>query len=583
VAPVEVPPPPPVLDTTAKPVINWSVPPRYDASWSNYSSATGTYVPAYANPSTWSIVLDGCASTSTYRITKYTFTIRTVDTPWRHTVSGPSCRFTVKDVLPRQGSYRVSLTLSTSLLGNGVSLPVTETVTIRDQLIVSLGDSLASGEGNPDAPGAFTMTYDANGWPNGVATLRPVVWKDRRCHRSARSGPALAAKALEDSSPHTSVTFLSLACSGATIANLVDTPYDGIEPTGLTLPPQVEQVASLVGPSADRGGRPVDALLVSAGVNDLKFSRVIEDCASNNNRRIGHEDCVTGRGLEGILANMNRRYDSLASAIAVQLPNTRETYLNDYPASIFKGGGCGQLGLPGLGIDEKEADFMAYYGRGLNHEIRTSTTEHRLDNRWNFVGGSTTGMEGPFEPFAYCDSPSWFVRFEDSWRTQGNELGTAHPNAAGHAHYASMLRSAVVPDQRKAPYRRVTIVIDALKVGQFDHSASLKPLRVDMSMQQYQNDGDLVTRRVDVPRTGRWVPVPAATATFTLDVWPTPSSPRHPTRMSLYLTNIPALVHSAANGFGEGIYEVTYPVSGLSGVRYHVIVDNLTGGGGTIG
>jgi hypothetical protein len=33
-------------------------------------------------------------------------------------------------------------------------------------------------------------------------------------------------------------------------------------------------------------------------------------------------------------------------------------------------------------------------------------------------------------------------------------------------------------------------------------------------------------------------------------------------------------------GFGEGIYQVTYPVSALSGVRYRVIVDNLPAGGG---
>ena len=289
---------------------------------------------------------------------------------------------------------------------------------------------------------------------------------------------------------------------------------------------------------------------------------------------------MTGRGLETILASLSGRYDSLASAITSKLPNTRETYLNDYPAEVFDGGGCGQLGLPGIGIDNNEANFMAYYGRLLDNEIRKSTTKHRLTDRWNFVGGSITGMTGPFAPFAYCDSPSWFVSFEKSWSTQGNELGTAHPNAAGHAHYATMLKAAVVPDQVKDPYRRVTIIIDALKVGQFDLGGSTGPLSVDMSLPQYQNDGVFLTRSFDVQRTGRWEPVPSATGTFTLEVWPTPSSPRHPTQLSLYLTNIPTIVQSAGNGFGEGIYEVTYPVAALSGVRYRVIVDNLPAGGG---
>src|SRR2546422_5770786 len=45
-------------------------------------------------------------------------------------------------------------------------------------LFVSVGDSLASGEGNPDVFGGF---------------LSEPTWEDKRCHRSTRAGPALAA------------------------------------------------------------------------------------------------------------------------------------------------------------------------------------------------------------------------------------------------------------------------------------------------------------------------------------------------------------------------------------------------------
>jgi hypothetical protein len=41
--------------------------------------------------------------------------------------------------------------------------------------------------------------------------------QDRRCHRSANAAPAQAARMLEMADPHSSVTFLSFACSGATI------------------------------------------------------------------------------------------------------------------------------------------------------------------------------------------------------------------------------------------------------------------------------------------------------------------------------------------------------------------------------
>ena len=42
-----------------------------------------------------------------------------------------------------------------------------------------------------------------------------ATWQDRRCHRSARAGIAQAALELEQLDPHTSVTFVHLACSGA--------------------------------------------------------------------------------------------------------------------------------------------------------------------------------------------------------------------------------------------------------------------------------------------------------------------------------------------------------------------------------
>jgi len=71
-------------------------------------------------------------------------------------------------------------------------------VKLEDFLIVGLGDSNASGEGNPDVPG-----------------LARPLWEDFRCDRSAQSYQARAASAIEKASDHSSVTFVHLACSGA--------------------------------------------------------------------------------------------------------------------------------------------------------------------------------------------------------------------------------------------------------------------------------------------------------------------------------------------------------------------------------
>jgi len=51
----------------------------------------------------------------------------------------------------------------------------------------------------------------------GWTQQRAAVWQDQRCDRSGYSGPAQAALALEAADPHTSVTFISFACSGASL------------------------------------------------------------------------------------------------------------------------------------------------------------------------------------------------------------------------------------------------------------------------------------------------------------------------------------------------------------------------------
>jgi hypothetical protein len=103
--------------------------------------------------------------------------------------------------------------------------------TASDYLVVSIGDSVASGEGNPDAT--------------------PHTWLEPRCHRSLRSGAALAARAVELGDRHSVVTFVPLACSGATIEEGLLNPYDGIEKDASKgpLPPQVDQLLALRRPS----------------------------------------------------------------------------------------------------------------------------------------------------------------------------------------------------------------------------------------------------------------------------------------------------------------------------------------------
>ena len=104
--------------------------------------------------------------------------------------------------------------------------------------------------------------------------LLAPVWQNRRCNRSALAGQAQAAIALERSDPHTSVTFVHLACSGAEIVTGVIGPYAGVEPPpgAADLPPQIDQALALI------GDREVDAVLLSIGGNDAGFGPIVEAC-----------------------------------------------------------------------------------------------------------------------------------------------------------------------------------------------------------------------------------------------------------------------------------------------------------------
>lgn len=88
---------------------------------------------------------------------------------------------------------------------------------VQDKLIVALGDSYSSGEGNPQAEWQ---------WP---IKPRPTLWWDARCHRSFLSGPALAAAFYAKRYPRRSITFLHYGCSGATIDDGIARSWRGLE------------------------------------------------------------------------------------------------------------------------------------------------------------------------------------------------------------------------------------------------------------------------------------------------------------------------------------------------------------------
>ncbi|MDZ4400424.1 hypothetical protein [Hydrogenophaga sp.] len=96
---------------------------------------------------------------------------------------------------------------------------------IKESLVVAMGDSFASGEGNPDHPAILKALTPSVRWQIEQRPARFIVkgaeWWDEACHRSLLSWPALSALARAMKEKKEVVQFASFACSGAEV-------YDGI-------------------------------------------------------------------------------------------------------------------------------------------------------------------------------------------------------------------------------------------------------------------------------------------------------------------------------------------------------------------
>jgi lysophospholipase L1-like esterase len=170
-------------------------------------------------------------------------------------------------------------------------------VEIDDRLVVALGDSVASGEGNPDRQGR---------------------WLDPPCHRSSTAGFEQAARLLGEAMTRRSITFVSLACSGAAIDQGLLERYGGVAPEpGRRYEPQVERLERLADVRGAGPGNqpPVDAVLLSVGANDVHFSEVVKACALPGNCRRSHDEAVFAE-----LEALGDSYDTLAGELEVAAP-----------------------------------------------------------------------------------------------------------------------------------------------------------------------------------------------------------------------------------------------------------------------
>lgn len=217
--------------------------------------ALSWYLPRSGFP----VRLDACASEGdAYRWRIAPSTGAGIRTAWRSLERG-QCRTVVS--LP-EGPAVATLEVRAGGVVDRTAVPLD----VSNLLVLVLGDSYASGEGNP---------RNVMSWIRKGGSIDPY-WDDDACNRSGRAAPAQAALSLEKASPRTSVSLVHLACSGATVAAGLLGPQTGAGQRSS----QLEQAAAVL------AGRPVDLVLLSVGGNDVGFGTILRTCALD-------ADCAT--------------------------------------------------------------------------------------------------------------------------------------------------------------------------------------------------------------------------------------------------------------------------------------------------
>jgi len=448
--------------------------------------AVETYDPDYVHPRSFGIVVQGCLDKSDFDLSiANKNTANTYAWKANGTVQNlKRCTTTLR--FPAQGSYPVTLDVTNS--AGKVVLSKTQTVRVKDLLIIAIGDSMSSGEGSPD--------HQRIAKDNPI----PAQWVDRRCHRSKSAPAAQAAKAIEIMDPTTSVTFLSFACSGATLDKswalsnaILDSyeansggfnnagsgilgPYIGIESpagddamdivdfmkksNGAMVASQVDQMRHALG-----GKRKADAVIMSAGLNDAGFSKLLFTCALYSN-------CPDeGVGFKPNQIPLSKRFAEDVKTIAPAYqrlgneikPMAKRVLVFEYP-NPFTGDNkqtCDNVledvisVLPGplaLSMTKFESDWAQKYAEPLLHNaIRDGVQRAGFE----YVGGVWNSFRG----HGYCASNQnrWLRTAAESSAYQGpymnkNTKGTIHPNFNGYHELSKFIvKGLTSPDENRFP------------------------------------------------------------------------------------------------------------------------------------
>ncbi len=226
------------------------------------------------------------------------------------------------------------------------------------------------------------------------------------------------------------------------------------------MPPQLSAAATLLG----NRRLDVDALFISAGGNDIRFSTIIKDCMWMADC---HKDKTINSRLRADVDALPARYDRVAACIGrlaaptgcelgsdggVALSAQGKTFITEYPDATRDENGayCDRvmIGHPTYafvdGLYAPEFQWAALYALGQSTNTRLpgvndKIAEAAVRHGWTYVDG----LDEKFRTHGYCSTDSWIVRFTESFWEQHDKEGTFHPNVVGHTTEANIITPLV--------------------------------------------------------------------------------------------------------------------------------------------
>lgn len=386
-----------------------------------------------------------------------------------------------------EGSYKITLTVNLKTVqGDEDEFTVIEDIQINDLLIACIGDSYASGEGNPERRIPSLVDFEGTWADDGSGGRSSTFIHHHVAHRSSLAASSQFALEMEKTDPHTSVTFVFLASTGATIKK-------GLLGSQKSLDPQLDELNNLV------GSRTIDALFVSIGGNDIGFSRAVtanlfypngetgnlprdqffdkmENCVRSGNwsffrdyeincEEIFGEIYDNGQTWPADLAGFDKlriHYDEFITEL--QKLNIFNIYTTEYPMLGATGGTpenpeyCSKIlsnvspffcnwGGADLKVGRSEIQFMdTAMAKRLNNIIeeigKTNHFIHVKGIHEEFLNHGLC-LDAAYNPADYQGSRTpvtvvpgnirWGRRYNESKIIQNTAGGAVHPNEFGHA------------------------------------------------------------------------------------------------------------------------------------------------------